>query len=67
MIPPRTTVAKGRCTPAPAPLASAIGKHPKLATVAVISGALCDMQLLTQPASSREWHPARNREIILPG
>ena len=34
--PPMTTVAKGFCTSAPAPFENAIGKKPKLATVAVI-------------------------------
>ena len=36
IIPPITTVAKGRCTSAPAPTLNAIGIKPKLATKAVI-------------------------------
>ena len=35
--PPITTVAKGRCTSAPAPLLSAIGIKPREATAAVIN------------------------------
>ena len=35
--PPITTVAKGRCTSAPAPSLKAIGKNPKDATHAVIN------------------------------
>ena len=35
--PPITTVARGRCTSAPAEVASAIGRKPREATVAVIS------------------------------
>ena len=35
--PPITTVANGFCTSAPALLLNAIGKNPKLATVAVIN------------------------------
>ncbi len=34
-IPPITTVARGRCTSAPGPVASAIGTKPKDATSAV--------------------------------
>src|ERR1019366_1119545 len=34
--PPITTVAKGRCTSAPAPLLNAIGRNPSEATAAVI-------------------------------
>ena len=37
MIPPMTTLASGRCTSAPAPVASAIGTNPRQATSAVIS------------------------------
>ncbi|MNE11684.1 hypothetical protein D3C80_1044520 [compost metagenome] len=37
MSPPITTVASGRCTSAPAPLLSAIGRKPKEATAAVIN------------------------------
>src|SRR3546814_11983 len=37
MTPPITTVAKGRCTSAPAPTLNAIGTKPRLATSAVIS------------------------------
>jgi hypothetical protein len=37
MMPPMTTVASGRCTSAPAPVATAMGTKPKLATSAVIS------------------------------
>ena len=33
-----TTVARGRCTSAPAPVEMAIGTNPRLATAAVISG-----------------------------
>jgi hypothetical protein len=36
MIPPITTVASGRCTSAPAPVAIAIGTKPRDATSAVI-------------------------------
>ena len=36
-MPPITTVASGRCTSAPAPCESAIGRKPMDATVAVIS------------------------------
>jgi hypothetical protein len=35
-MPPMTTVASGRCTSAPAPMAMAIGTKPKLATKVVI-------------------------------
>jgi hypothetical protein len=37
MIPPITTVARGRCTSAPTPLLKAIGRKPRLATRAVMS------------------------------
>ena len=39
-MPPITTVASGRCTSAPVPVASAIGKNPSDATKAVISTGL---------------------------
>ena len=37
MTPPMTTVASGRCTSAPAPVAIAIGTNPSEATRAVIN------------------------------
>src|SRR6266404_4576576 len=60
-IPPITTVASGRCTSAPDPLASAIGTNPRLATNAVISTGLSRVKAPSHTAfrtvrpSSRNW------------
>ena len=45
MIPPITTVAKGRWTSAPVPVAKAIGTNPREATKAVIKTGLNRMKI----------------------
>ena len=52
MIPPITTVAKGRWTSAPVPVAKAIGTNPREATKAVIKTGLNRMSDPCRIASS---------------
>ena len=51
-MPPMTTVASGRCTSAPAPVASAIGTKPSEATSAVISTGRSRVSAPSRTASS---------------
>lgn len=60
-IPPITTVAKGRCTSAPVPLAKAMGTNPKDATRAVINTGL---SLLLDPVriASSKGTPSERKD-----
>src|SRR5918995_741167 len=64
--PPITTVANGRCTSAPADLASAIGRNPRLATHAVMRTGRSRVSAPRLTASStarpQRQHPADDRE-----
>ena len=54
-IPPITTVANGRCTSAPVPVAIAIGKNPNEATSAVISTGRKRVSVPSRIASAKAW------------
>ena len=63
MIPPMTTVASGRCTSAPAPVAIAIGTKPSEATSAVISTGRSRVRRLRRPRRSAAWPSLRSRSM----
>ena len=63
MIPPITTVANGRCTSAPVPVASAMGTNPSDATRAVISTGRSRVREPSVMASSRGL--PSNRSLLM--
>ena len=71
-MPLMTTVASGRCTSAPAPVAIAIGKKPNAATAPVVSTAriVCDRAVgrsprrAATPAVDASLHVARHDDAV---
>lgn len=62
-MPPITTVASGRCTSAPAPVASAIGTKPRDATSAVISTGRSRVSAPSRTASATGSPSLRSRSM----